>query len=695
MNSKLVFQNSYWLILVCFAIGIAYAWLLYSKKTTIGSLNNKILAAARAILVAFICFLLLNPLLKSNSTRVLKPILVLGVDNSKSITQIGKNGLANLKEKLSHFTAELESSDYEFELRLLEDAHQVGKIDSILFNAKKTDFGSFFRTIKEEFSGQNLRKVILVSDGIENSGLSPLGSTYPFSIETIGIGDTTIKRDISIKGLTANKLAYLGNSFPVDIDILAQLYNGKSTTVLIKQGADIIDRKVISFNSNDDYKSISFNLNANKIGKQLYTIHVLPLAGESSVKNNARDIIIDVVDGKEKILLVGLTPHPDIKALKSIIEKNPLFELNVRILTSSNSAEIEKEVFDILILHQLPSNKGDSDNLTIRLLSRLKPTLFILGAQSDLGRFNGMQEVLGISGVSGKTDKVTGQFNPLFTRFNPGENNQNIISKLPPVIAPFGEYRSFPGANIILFQKVGNVVTDRALLSVNTNAARKSAVLVAEGIWQWRMEDYFMNESHDAVDEYILKSLQLISVKDDKEKLRVYSLQNEIDIDESVVIMTEAYDDLFERIYNVDVKLNIQGPEGYSKAFNYSVNEQNSTFEISRLTPGVYNFQANGLVLGKNQNSTGQFVVRDKDLEFLNTTADYNFLRTLSNKNDGGFYQINELNILAEKLKNEKMASKLINTEDLKEIINLKWLLPLLLLLISLEWGFRKYLGTY
>ena len=649
----------------------------------------------RAILVTLICFLLLNPLLRTNTTRVLKPILVLGIDDSKSITQIGKKGLLELKDNLGGLVEELESSDYDIELRLLNDAIHLGNIDSISFNSKKTDFGSFFKAIKEEYSGQNLRKVILVSDGIGNSGLSPLGSTYPFNIETIGIGDTTIKSDIILKGLTANKLAYLGNSFPVDIDILAQLYSGKSTTVLIKQGSEIIARKVISFNSNDDYKTISFSLNANKIGKQLYTIHVLPLVGESSVRNNKRDIIIDVVDGKEKILLVGLTPHPDIKALKSIIEKNPLFELKVKMLTSSNSPEIEKEVFDILILHQLPSNKGEADILTTRLLAKLKPTLFVLGAQSDLSRFNGMQEVLGISGVAGKTDKVTGQFNPLFTRFNPAESNLKTISKLPPVIAPFGEYRSFPGANTILFQKVGNIVTDRPLLSVNTNAARKSAVLAAEGIWEWRMEDFYMNENHEAVEEFILKSLQLISVKEDKEKLRVYSVQNEIDVDESVVIMTEAYDDLYERIFNVDVKLNIQGSGGYSKAFNYQVSQQNSFFELSSLSPGVYNFQANGLLLGKNQNSSGQFVVRDKDLEFLNTTADHNFLRTLSNKNDGGFYGLNDLSKLVEKLNNEKMISKLINTEDLKEIINLKWLLSLLLLLVSLEWGFRKYLGTY
>ena len=695
MNSKLVFQDSYWLILLCIVIGVGYAWLLYSKKTTIGSINSKLLALGRAIMVSVICFLLLNPLLKSNDTRILKPILVLGIDDSKSITQIGAGAIKDLKDKLNELSESLTSSNYQLEVRFLDESNNNKSLDSIAFNSKKTDFGSFFRKVKEEFSGQNLRKVILVSDGMGNTGLSPLGSQFAFEIDAVGLGDTTVKKDIAIKGMTANKLAYLGNSFPVEINVLAKLYLGRSTTILVKQDGEIIDRKIIAFNSQDDYKTVSFQLNANNKGKQSYTIEILPLEGESNTRNNRRELIIDVVDGKEKILLVGLTPHPDIKALKAIIEKNPLFELIVKNIQSDAAAEIEKNDFDILILHQLPDSKGEGNNLTTRLLSKIKPTLFILGAQSDISRFNGMQEVLGISGESGKIDKVTAQFNPNFARYISEQNVRDAISKLPPVITPYGEYKSFPGSDIILFQKVGSVLTDRPLLATNTNIARKSAVLTAEGLWQWRMEDYYMNESNYAVDDYILKTLQLISVKDDKVKLRVYTTQNEIDLDESVVFKSEAYDDLYEKIYKVNVALSIQGPGAYQKVFNYSVDEQNASFEISNLNTGVYNYQASAKVLGKSQTSTGQFVIRDKDLEFLNTTADFDFLRTLSQKNGGKFYGLNEIEELAKAIQVEQMPSKLINTEDLKEIINLKWLLPLLLLLVSIEWGFRKYFGTY
>jgi hypothetical protein len=43
---------------------------------------------------------------------------------------------------------------------------------------------------------------------------------------------------------------------------------------------------------------------------------------EFTAQNNSRDAYIEVIDGKEKILLLAAAPHPDIKAIKSALEKN-------------------------------------------------------------------------------------------------------------------------------------------------------------------------------------------------------------------------------------------------------------------------------------------------------------------------------------------------------------------------------------
>lgn len=620
--------------------------------------------------------------------------MVLGIDNSSSIRNLGQSALDELKNQLSEFRESLDGSDFDLEIRNL-DGEKLGNLDSLRFDRKKSDLGSFFRKVNEEFEGQNLRKVVFLSDGIANSGLSPLNKTYPFEIDVVGVGDTTIKKDLILKGLTANKLAYLGNSFPVEAEISARLYAGQSTVVLIKHENEVLARQNVAFSGNDDFKVIQFTIPAQNIGKQRFQVEILPLSGEYSTRNNQRDIIVDIVDGKEKILLLSQSPHPDVKALRAIMEKNELFEVKVKSVAFDDASEIISTDFDILVLHQLPALNNDYNAVVSRVLAKMKPTFFIIGNQSNLSVFNGMQEVLSVSSQSNKSDKVTASFNAGFNRYQIENDIQSVVSSLPPLTTPFGEYRKFPGSDVIILQKVGNLTTERPLLALNTNVNRKSAVLAGEGIWQWRMEEFFMNDEQVAIDDVILKTLQLISVKEDKEKLRVYPTQDVFDIDESTVFQTEIYNDLFEKIYPGSVTLQLNGSSDYQKTFNYEVAENNSTFEISDLPAGVYSYNAQAVVLGKNESSSGQFVVRDVDLEFLNTTADFDFLRTLAANSNGQFYTSDELDLLAENIGNESLSAKLISTEDLREIINLRWLLPLLILLAAIEWASRKYLGGY
>ena len=62
---------------------------------------------------------------------------------------------------------------------------------------------------------------------------------------------------------------------------------------------------------------------------QHYIIDVKPKADEFTTENNYRHAYIDVVEGKEKILIVAQAPHPDIKAIRYALEKNENYELSL------------------------------------------------------------------------------------------------------------------------------------------------------------------------------------------------------------------------------------------------------------------------------------------------------------------------------------------------------------------------------
>src|SRR5882672_6595266 len=86
-NQHLLFEYSPAFILLCIALGLGYAWLLYRAKPVWGTVANRFLFALRAIVVSIASFLLIGPVLKLTHNIVEKPALVFLVDNSLSVKE--------------------------------------------------------------------------------------------------------------------------------------------------------------------------------------------------------------------------------------------------------------------------------------------------------------------------------------------------------------------------------------------------------------------------------------------------------------------------------------------------------------------------------------------------------------------------------------------------------------------------------
>ena len=90
--------------------------------------------------------------------------------------------------------------------------------------------------------------------------------------------------------------------------------------------------------------------------------------------------------------------------------------------------------------------------------------MFILGGQTDILSFNGMQQALGINPQGNKTDQVTATLNTAFKRFNLTPEQTVILNKFPEMIVPFGDFRTSVQSDIILWQQVGSVNTKKLAL---------------------------------------------------------------------------------------------------------------------------------------------------------------------------------------------------------------------------------------
>lgn len=691
MRSELIFQTPYWFILFCLAAGAAYAFLLYQPTAPWGKKWNYVLAVLRGLAVSLICFLLLGPLVRKTETSVDKAKIVFAIDNSESVKSSGPA----LMKQVSSAVAELESSGFEVSVQTLDKNARQQSADSIRFNAKRTDLSEMLQTVKTNFEGRNLTDVILLSDGIVNQGISPAYNRFPFRVSTLAVGDTVPDLDIRIKDVISNRIAYLGNEFPIRAEVVANGLAGKSTTVTLKQNGRVIASQPVVIDRPSFFKAFDFKATSDQKGVQHYTIEMGNVAGETSGKNNRRDVYIDIIDGRQKILLMALAPHPDIKSIRSLIEANDNYELDIKILSISNTPVVASKPYDLIILHQIPNVLGLGNAQVRNFINSKTPLFFVLGNQSAVPLANSLNRSLTINATNSQVDKVTARFNPAFQQLNFDPEQLKLLERLPPLSVPFGDYNITSGAETILFQKVGTLNTSKPLLVLNTNGEPKTAVLAGEGIWQWRQEEFAQTSKQEVVDNLFQKVIQVLSVREDKRKFRVYPVRNEFEAGEQVAFQTEIYNDIYEPIFGQEVKLDITNEKGVTRQFTYTHSQENPRFNVSGLADGVYRYAASTSLRSGQEKVTGQFVIVNADLELNNTTADFGMLRELAGRSGGTFTTPATFANFVSKLKEDRPADRLDSSEEMVEIIYMKWLFFVLILLLGAEWGLRKYHGGY
>jgi hypothetical protein len=691
MRSELLFQTPYWFIIFCLLAGAAYAWLLYQPVASWGKKLNYLLAGLRGFTVACICFLLLSPLIRKTETTVDKAKVVLAIDNSESV----KKYTPDVLKEVMAAAGELADAGFEVSVQTLDKTLPTLHSDSIRFDKRKTDLSGLLQTVKTNFEGRNLTDVVLISDGIVNQGISPVFVNYPFKISTLAVGDTVPDLDLSIKDVINNRVAYLGNDFPVRADVTANGLAGKATTISLKQNGKIIETQKVVIDRQSFFKSYDFKTASNQKGLQHYTVELGGVSGESSAKNNKREVYIDIIDGRQSILLLALAPHPDIKALRSLIVSNDNYELDVQILSISGNPPASGKPYDLVILHQVPNVLGVGNALVRKYIDSKTPVLYILGNQSAVPLVNTLNRSLTINAANGQTDKVTARYNPAFQMLNLDPESLKLLERLPPLSVPFGEYNMSSGTEPILFQKVGTLNTNKPLLVLNTVVEQKTAVLAGEGIWQWRQEEFALTNKQDVVDNLFQKLIQILAVREDKRKFRVYPVRSEFETGEEVIFQTEIYNDIYEQIYGQEVKLTLTDEKGASRKYTYTHSAANPRFNISGLSEGVYRFQATAALRAGQELVNGQFVIRNVDLEMNNTTADFGMLREIANRTGGDFLTPSSFAAFVKKLKQDRPSDRLDSTEEMVELIYMKWLFYLLVLLLGIEWGLRKYHGGY
>ena len=242
----LLTTHSAWYIPLCLMGGALYAAALYTRKAPWSARTNWLLAALRFVASSVLLYFLLDPFVRYVSNDAQKPIVAIALDNSQSVKLFNDSSrIRQLLSGLEQMNASLRDKEYEVAFRTL-DGQKPGQLGQVSFSAGSTNLDAQLSEIRSDFEGRNLAAAVLVSDGIFNQGRSPLHTPYPFPVYTVGIGDTTTKRDVVLATLLYNKVSYSGNRIPIRAEITQHGFAGRTVALVLSEGNQVLEQKQVA-----------------------------------------------------------------------------------------------------------------------------------------------------------------------------------------------------------------------------------------------------------------------------------------------------------------------------------------------------------------------------------------------------------------------------------------------------------------
>lgn len=690
---RLVSDYSWYFLLLCLLLGMAYSAVLYVLGRKRDSFSRTLrwgLALIRCITVTLIAGLLLAPMMKREVSQKEKPIIVVAQDNSQSVMMCKDSAYYNneYRQQMEHLIKELEK---DFDVHRYTFGERVAEQPSPDYHESQTDIAGALTDLKDRFEGRNVGAFLLASDGIFNQGLNPAnvceGWSYP--VYTVALGDTSVRRDALVSHLRYNRIAYLGNQFPLEIMIGATQLKGQQKKLTVTHEGKVLFATSITYNSDDYSSSEQVILNADRPGLHTYTIHLEESQGEVSTRNNTRTITIEVIDGHQKVVIIAAAPHPDVAAIRRSLEENQNYEVESYLLSDFKGRVSD---YDLVVLHNLPM-KGGVNPQWLTSFPADVPAIFVIGMQTDISRFNNLHMGLEIVSRINQYNETTPLCNSAFALFSLNDDVKQRIELFPPLCAPFGEFKCGSNTASLITAKLGSVQTGLPLVAFSQKGAARYAFICGEGIWRWRMADYGSSQNHDAFNTLINKTVVYASMKVDKDKFNVET-PSLYHTGEPVVLEATLYDDNYELFNTPEVEIVITGATGKPGKYLFNRTSNAYSLNVGVLEAGRYSYTASTTFGKKKLTTSGTFVVEEVVLEDLSLVADHSLLNTIAVHTGGELLMPREMERFLDLLRQRNdIKTVMFSHTRYSELLKLPWLFVLLMLLLTTEWIIRKYNG--
>jgi hypothetical protein len=736
-------------LLAAAATAHLYAYSRTTKPIEAGV--RRLLLTMRLAAVALIIIVLWRPAAESETTVSRKPRMALLVDVSRSMSigdeDVGDAGtpvtrlaraqiaFAENRRLWKEIVDNYEISTYAFSRTLSALGVQPGEIPAKpLFGTAATGpvtaIGDALREATKSADAPEV--ILLVSDGLSNSGIDPLDAAQPgrAPVYTLAVGRTEATestRDAAVTAVFAPPEAFLLSEVPVTANLSLAGLEGRTVNVHFSVDGKEAGSKEIAVAPGQTAAETRFSFTPDKEGPARVEVKIDPLADEIVVSNNSAATYVDVKSGKMKVIYVEGGFRWETKFIRMALESAKDVDFRLLVPRGPDDAQLAKALadeWDVLVVGNVPASgiPADANARIVEAVEKKGRGVLFLAGDNAFGK--GGYDKSPLAGLipfelDAKETVDTGSYvlepkevGPNASLVAVGSDASTEVWKtLPPLISVNLVGKPKPGAAVLLAG--APVVRDAASGTINADPRRapasvfaveevgagRSAAMAGEGTWQWvtgagLTDAAARDAAKEAHTRFWRQVLFWLAHREERGdiSLNLTLPRHRVDLGERIQMEARVLDSTLKPLTDATLTATIESQGGsVTKKFWLEGDRYKADFDPT--APGDYTVKVAAARTGaKVAEKSSAFVVAGADVEFATLVSRPQLLEALSRATGASYATASGAAAVFSDINRRATSTKFVKL-DRKELWSSYWYVALIAVLLTIEWVVRKRNG--
>ncbi len=684
----------FWFFFIISFIIIVYTLIFIKNHSEI-----KFLIILRSITFLIFTFLLLKPKFSWTQYNYNNLDWNLYIDNSVSISYHPLLSFQTIKSELEQIIYSIIKKDAFYNLFSFSgNIKKIKNTESFDSSGSSTDIGKVLNHI--ELNQDNLAGAVIISDGQNNNGINPksLIKNIKVPVYTLGIGETKPLIDLSIESVDAPTVAVKGENVNIKATINSYGNIDEKVNVVLYSGKKMIGSKFLNISGQGSRNEARFIFTPLNLGENEYIVKVSSLSEEINIDNNQQKFLISVLKDHYKVALITGAPSFNTIVIKEYITNFPRVELDHYVLSNNGYTPSLKlfwsTPYQLIIFDNYPIDVLKSKTQKIyskKITSEKASLLWIIGQNITSESAQSLTPFFHLDYVDENinSDKNSWYFtediiNSSIIQGSLTNQKSNFADIFPPITTPYKFNAKHKKVNPIAYHEsdevipvifMGDVKNIRSIVWTSNDFSTVKYNISSNNNFRDIWSNLFSWLLKTGGDRNLYFRLNKESYQQGEEILITGS-----SIQDNLSINNQA----FITIMHDSMEVN-----SFELRFNPESNRWEGNFWAPK--PGNYNYK---IVINDGSSEPmeqiGKFIVEKSQIELNQVSLNLPLLTNISNGTGAEYYSWESRSVLVDKIKSVKSKTRIDKSVVLSEN---KWVMIILIILLTIEWVFRKRIG--